>query len=529
MRPTFSLTVLLFLLVLAGCSGDTDPATDVTSGSATLHADVACAAGETGTYFFRYTKSPTLPASDWPGKTATDTYDCAQAQSRVYQAAVTGLDASSTYYFAVCGTTSQDTRVPPGEFCLDSAGRAYPGSSENPVWDSFTTQAPPPPPDSDGDGFPDSSDLCPNTAGVAPDGCPAPVPAGTQGLVRPFRELRSDMDTYVLNAVNGNTANRTWLQHFDRLRVWMNGSSYPADKAIAQTPRWMPTSWKYADAQVATYRGSATIADEHYLWDGPLSRPTCSTLQAPSSTCRQRLYVNFSCDGLTAGCDQYAADLGNPNTRARYVDGVKVSAAKAGGLWMDDVNFYLPRVVSNGAGTFVRPWDPRTNAQMTDDAWAGYMLQLVKDSKAALPDPLEVVMNTVAYHGPGILNIPSAKAALSVADGWEIEGNTVGQDVLPYKTQSDYAHSVGAFVVHDIQASPNGRVYPEAVYLCLNGGNDFYGHVDMKPTNSWDPLWDKDLGAATSACTQGTDGIYRRSFERGNITVNPSTKTGTIG
>jgi hypothetical protein len=35
---------------------------------------------------------------------------------------------------------------------------------------------PAPPPDSDGDGFPESSDLCPNDAGVAPDGCPPVVP-----------------------------------------------------------------------------------------------------------------------------------------------------------------------------------------------------------------------------------------------------------------------------------------------------------------------------------------------------------------
>jgi hypothetical protein len=38
--------------------------------------------------------------------------------------------------------------------------------------------AAPPLPDGDGDGFPDASDLCPNQAGAAPDGCPAPLPGG---------------------------------------------------------------------------------------------------------------------------------------------------------------------------------------------------------------------------------------------------------------------------------------------------------------------------------------------------------------
>jgi hypothetical protein len=35
---------------------------------------------------------------------------------------------------------------------------------------------PPPPPDTDGDGFPDGSDLCPGVVGQAPDGCPPPEP-----------------------------------------------------------------------------------------------------------------------------------------------------------------------------------------------------------------------------------------------------------------------------------------------------------------------------------------------------------------
>lgn len=495
MRRTFSLTVSLFLLALlvTACDAYTDqPATNVTSTSATVSPTYKCDQGDQGVRYIRYTTDKNLPMGQWQ-KTPDLTYGpCTSSAQQRISTDLTGLTPGTTYWAAPCGT---DTAIQnPGPYCNDSTpGGPWLESNSVPSGTSFlsfTTQAAPPPP-----------------------------PSGTQGLVRPFTELRSDMDTYLDAATSGDAAKRAWLQRFERLRIWMNGSSYPGDRALNVSPRYMPVSWKYADAQVATYTSSALTADEHYLWDKPPTDPT-----------RKRLFVDFGCNGTT--CTQYAADVGNPNTRARYVNGLAAQATKAGGVWMDDVNFQLDRVVSNGAGTFVRPWNPRTGTWMTQDDWADGMLQLVRDTKAALPDPLEVVMNTVAWHGPGILNIPQAKAALGVADGWEIEGNTVSQNAIPYKAASDYAHSQGTFVVHDIQRADLGAgtmTYSLAVYLCMNAGRDFYGYLPgMRPSNSWDPLWDKDLGAATSECVQGADGIYRRSFERGSVTVNPANLTGSV-
>jgi hypothetical protein len=65
----------------------------------------------------------------------------------------------------------------------DAAGRQTQTATDL----SVTAPSPPPPPppsDRDGDGFPDGSDLCPDTQGQAPDGCPAPVPPPPSGCDR---------------------------------------------------------------------------------------------------------------------------------------------------------------------------------------------------------------------------------------------------------------------------------------------------------------------------------------------------------
>lgn len=417
--------------------------------------------------------------------------------------------------------------------------------------------------DRDGDGVADSSDLCPDVFAQTPDGCPPvvpPPPTGTQGKVGLFRSMNgTEMDNTMLAALpchdgldndgdgktdtaddncDGNAAKAAsdFILRFDRFRVYQNECCGPADKMYAQTPKWAPLGLEYHDVMRAqghtsTTAHDATLADEFYLWDGPPTLAKCATPQATTTSCRQRLFVDWGCVSATAGCPQYAYDLGNPNARKRYVDAAVGPGKKAGGLFMDDVRWYFQVAVSSGTGAFVRPWNPRTNARMTDDEWSAALLQTVKDTKAALPDPYEVVTNAVPYHGTttgGILTNQWAKEAFGVIDGWEIEGATVGQDVSGYQAPIDYGHSQGAYVVHDIQNTSLSRTYTLAVYLCFNDGTDYYGHPDMRPSLAWDPLWDKDLGAATTACVKGTDGIYRRTYERGTVTVNPATKTATI-
>jgi hypothetical protein len=347
--------------------------------------------------------------------------------------------------------------------------------------------------------------------------------------VQPFRPLQSNADALVTSALGGNVFLQGYLDRFDRGRVYMKGggsSGWPADKAYAVDAPWFPRGWTYKDAMVASYYPATTTADVH-LWDGP-----------PTDANRKRLFINFQCNGTS--CTQYAKDMGNPAARKTYIDNAHAQVAESGGLFIDDANFWMQRVVSDAAGAFQTPWNPRSGQDMTQDEWADGMLALVQESKAAFPDPAEVVINTVPFHGPGLLNIPQAKQALAVVDGWELErgfgdaGITASAFDQTFKPTVDYAHSVGTFVVHDVQSTAVSQTYALAAYLCLSSGRDFYGHPTMSPSSvttlpPWNPQWDLNLGAATSSCTKGSDGIYRRSFERGSVTVKPQSKTGTIG
>jgi hypothetical protein len=132
------------------------------------------------------------------------------------------------------------------------------------------------------------------------------------------------------------------------------------------------------------------------------------------------------------------------------------------------------------------------------------------------------------------------RQVIDIADGWEMERGFGDANIsatafeTTFKAFIDYAHSVGTFVIHDVQSTALSNTYTEAAYLCTNGGRDYYGRPEMLPASggttvpAWLAAWDTDLGAATSACAKGADGVFRRSFERGSVTVNPVAKTGTI-
>jgi hypothetical protein len=122
------LLIPLPLLLLAACtSGQTTGATNITSTSATLNASGSCDApsGQTCGWYFQYGTS----ASSLTQKTATQQ---AQPGSNTGSANVTGLTASTQYFFQLCGPApySQPTNTQ----CVGPDGKT---SST----DSFTTAA----------------------------------------------------------------------------------------------------------------------------------------------------------------------------------------------------------------------------------------------------------------------------------------------------------------------------------------------------------------------------------------------------
>jgi hypothetical protein len=64
------------------------------------------------------------------------------------------------------------------------------------------------------------------------------------------------------------------------------------------------------------------------------------------------------------------------------------------------------------------------------------------------------------------------------------------------------------------------------VLLASRGGASFALHGDYTH-EPWFEEYDYDIGNATAAATQ-TDGVWRRSFERGLVLVNPNTTTKTV-
>lgn len=109
------LVSLAAVLLLAACSGNTQPATSVTSTSATLHAHGKCDSGspEPCSYYFRYGTGGT-----YTNTTTTSGQITAPAEADVSEN-VTGLTPGTTYQYQICGkgdtTTSYVCVGPDGQ------------------------------------------------------------------------------------------------------------------------------------------------------------------------------------------------------------------------------------------------------------------------------------------------------------------------------------------------------------------------------------------------------------------------------
>lgn len=136
--------LLLPLLLLAACGGETEPATNVGSTTATGNAIAGCKADLSGSYVWQ-TKTA---SGNWTDQGAPVAFDCPPDQdpnTPGYQwgrpdvpitQSFTGLAPSTTYQFRLEATLSNGSKVH-----NDSVGAT---NGEN--YDSFTTAANPPPP-----------------------------------------------------------------------------------------------------------------------------------------------------------------------------------------------------------------------------------------------------------------------------------------------------------------------------------------------------------------------------------------------
>jgi Ca2+-binding RTX toxin-like protein len=135
-RRIAALVVAVAALAVAGCSGETDPATDIATDSATLKGKVSCDQGDQGQYWFSYREVGDANWTVAPHHNYGDA-DCPTSNHPVTEPITSGLEqhlATSTHWeFRICGTNTTVSSTPT---CADSNGSI----TNAPVYDHFWTR-----------------------------------------------------------------------------------------------------------------------------------------------------------------------------------------------------------------------------------------------------------------------------------------------------------------------------------------------------------------------------------------------------
>ncbi len=196
------------------------------------------------------------------------------------------------------------------------------------------------------------------------------------------------------------------------------------------------------------------------------------------------LYIPYDCAGGT--CPQYAADFGNPEWRAYWIDqarenfGYSATHDPAGqgykGIFVDDVNLELR--ASNGSGETVRPIDPRTGGPMTDQNWQLYMVEFVEEIRAAFPD-VQITHNPLwwlPHSDPEVKRQVAAADVIELERGFNDAGLTSDGGTYGYSTflrHVDWIHAQGRSVVLEPYISSTAAAaYEVASHLLSRSRND---------------------------------------------------------
>ncbi|HJQ84997.1 MAG TPA: putative glycoside hydrolase [Candidatus Binatia bacterium] len=318
------------------------------------------------------------------------------------------------------------------------------------------------------------------------------------GNVRFTKFADSSFDSYTQNP---SQATKDWMRaHYWRLVTY---TPY-FDSRLS----WWPDAWVYKDLY-AIYVDSS-LASAHPEW----------ILRDASGA---KLYIPWGCSGGT--CPQYAADIGNPDFRAYWLQEAATALTKGyRGLWVDDVNMLIERV-SNGSGQPVVPRDPRTNAPMTQADWRRYMAEFTEAIRARFPGK-EIAHNALWFVG---FSDPSVQRQLLSADFLSLERGVNDSGIVrgtgPYGFETllalvEWMHQHGRAVFFQPSATTDqGREYGLAAYFLVNPSTDTIGNSAGGTPGDWWAGYDVSLGAATGS-RYVWNGVFRRDFERGIVLVN---------
>jgi len=328
-----------------------------------------------------------------------------------------------------------------------------------------------------------------------------PAAADPAGAVKFERHARSDFMPFLTDSTSDQ---RTWMRNtYSRMQSyspWFDSSIY-----------WAPPSYFYLDLY-ALYRDhpeDQALMKQHPGW-------------ALRDSAGNNLYIPFGCSGGT--CPQYAADIGNPEWRAAWIEEARSHMAQGyPGVFVDDVN--LEMMVSDGNGNLVAPVDPRTGQAMTAANWRRYMAEFTEEIRAAFPNK-EIVHNALwwmDHNDPYVQREVAAADYIEMERGFNDSGLTGGTGQWSYETylsHIDWLHSLGAGVVlepYDLDAQ--SATFELASYLLVSEGNDSIASEYHAEPDDWWSGWSTDLGTPNSGRWQWK-GLLRRDFSGGMVLVN---------
>lgn len=318
--------------------------------------------------------------------------------------------------------------------------------------------------------------------------------------------------------------------------IWdqFTGSADPAVQAgIRDTVGGLGTFSPYFDAKL-TWMGRAFVYFDSYAIFAASTLPADHPEWILHDVAGNHLYIPWGC--ANGVCPQYAGDISNPAFVAYQIAAIKTAlqgneSTPAGyaGLWLDDVNLNMS--VSNGAGALVAPIDRATGRPMLPSAWRNYFATYVEMIRAALPQTIEILHNSVwsaALSQAGVID-PFVRRQLNAADYINVErgfgdpGITGGAGFWSLSSLMnfiDQVHLVGSAVVIEDYFVAN-RMYSVACYLLIANGSDFIGFADQTPANWSQNLYTIALGPAVNARHKwGGGGVWRRDFYRGFVLAN---------
>jgi hypothetical protein len=338
--------------------------------------------------------------------------------------------------------------------------------------------------------------------------------AAGEGKVNFVRDATTPFDPYITNSTS---AQRQWMRdHYSRIR----GYAPFFDQALS----WAPPAHFYLDLY-AIYTADRTdgMADRDLL----AAHPDWVLKDASGN----RLYIPYACSGGI--CPQYAADIGNPEWRAWFINLARSMMAKGyTGIHLDDVN--LEMRVGNGSGQSVRPIDPRTGQPMTDADWRRYMAEFTEQVRATFPDR-EISHNPIwwtPHSDPSVQREIDSANYVELERGFNDQGIVGGTGTFGYQTylaHVDWLHGRGKGVMFEPYGlDATSRIFEIASYLLVSNGRDSLMSDYQADPGNWWPGWETNLGDAAGA-RYSWNGLIRRDFSAGMALVNePGATTKTV-